>query len=449
MNAAIGRTVDSSAIAAIQIQPAAVKRQRAGGGARDEERRRGAGRDERGEQERVDRRDDALGDQDVDRVGRAGGERERDAGRLEAARAAAEQDERRARAGERERERLPGRDVLAAERDARRRRRARDTCRAAARSATRRCAAARRRTGPPARCSRSRRARGREHDAPRGARATPSRRVDRPAAAQHDDRPEDGRGEREARRQQRRHAEPGVVRLLGEDRHQAEAAGRHEAERDARGTASVGRSAGCHAGDDRRSTDPAVALVVLATSRQATMNLQQLRYVLAAFEHGSFSAAADALHLAQPSLSEQVRRLEAELGVALFQRVGRGIVPTEAGRALRPHAEAAIAAVEAARMSVGAVRELQAGTAAFGTFGTARTYLGHRSRRGLPPPPSRRARADRRPELVGDASRRSATASSRRVSSCCRSTTAASRSARRCATRSSTSRPIRRACSAR
>ena len=106
------------------------------------------------------------------------------------------------------------------------------------------------------------------------------------------------------------------------------------------------------------------------------MNLQQLQYVLATFEHGSFSAAAEALHLAQPSLSEQVRRLEAELGVALFQRVGRGLVPTEAGRALRPHAEAALAAVEAARASVGGVRELRAGTAAFGTFGTARTYLG-------------------------------------------------------------------------
>src|SRR5215218_1404115 len=106
------------------------------------------------------------------------------------------------------------------------------------------------------------------------------------------------------------------------------------------------------------------------------MTIQQLQYVLAAFEHGSFSAAAEALHLAQPSLSEQVRRLEAELGVALFQRVNRGLVPTEAGRALRPHAEAVLAAVEAARASVGAVRELRAGTAAFGTFGTARTYLG-------------------------------------------------------------------------
>jgi DNA-binding transcriptional LysR family regulator len=106
------------------------------------------------------------------------------------------------------------------------------------------------------------------------------------------------------------------------------------------------------------------------------MTLQQLQYVLATFEHGSFSAAAEHLHLAQPSLSEQVRRLEAELGVKLFQRVGRGLVPTEAGRTLRPHAEAALAAVQEARESVGAVRELRGGTAAFGTFGTARSYLG-------------------------------------------------------------------------
>ncbi len=106
------------------------------------------------------------------------------------------------------------------------------------------------------------------------------------------------------------------------------------------------------------------------------MTIQQLQYVLAAIEHGSFSAAAAALHLAQPSLSEQVRRLEAELGVTLFQRVGRGLVLTEAGRALRPHAEAALAAVDRARESVGAIRELRGGLASFGTFGTARTYLG-------------------------------------------------------------------------
>ena len=61
------------------------------------------------------------------------------------------------------------------------------------------------------------------------------------------------------------------------------------------------------------------------------MTLQQLEYFLAALDEGSFSAAAERLLLAQPSLSEQVRRLEAELGVALFTRVGRGLRPTDAG----------------------------------------------------------------------------------------------------------------------
>ena len=66
------------------------------------------------------------------------------------------------------------------------------------------------------------------------------------------------------------------------------------------------------------------------------MTLQQLRYFLAAAEHGSFTAAARSLYIAQPSLSEQVRQLEAELGVDLFVRAGRGIALTEAGRAFRP-----------------------------------------------------------------------------------------------------------------
>src|SRR3954452_6350119 len=106
------------------------------------------------------------------------------------------------------------------------------------------------------------------------------------------------------------------------------------------------------------------------------MTLQQLQYFLAAVEHGSFTAAAESLHMAQPSLSEQIRRLEDELGVTLFQRAGRGLVLTEAGRGLRPHAERVIADVEAARASVVEVRELRGGTAAFGTWGTSRYYFG-------------------------------------------------------------------------
>jgi DNA-binding transcriptional LysR family regulator len=106
------------------------------------------------------------------------------------------------------------------------------------------------------------------------------------------------------------------------------------------------------------------------------LTLQQLEYFLAAYRRGSFSGAAEDLHLAQPSLSEQVRRLEAELGVPLFTRVGRGLTPTEAGETLRPHAERTLAAAEAARESVVAVRELRGGIATFGTWGTARYYPG-------------------------------------------------------------------------
>ena len=53
--------------------------------------------------------------------------------------------------------------------------------------------------------------------------------------------------------------------------------------------------------------------------------------------------------MAQPSLSEQIRRLEAELGVPLFVRAGRGLELTEAGRLLRPQAERTLAAAQEAR----------------------------------------------------------------------------------------------------
>src|SRR3954463_2954084 len=104
------------------------------------------------------------------------------------------------------------------------------------------------------------------------------------------------------------------------------------------------------------------------------MTLQQLQYFLAAAEHRSFSAAAQALHMAQPSLSEQIRRLEAELGAPLFVRARR-LEPTGAGRLFMPEAERTLAAAQEARDSVREVRELVSGTAAFGTFGNAPYYL--------------------------------------------------------------------------
>lgn len=105
------------------------------------------------------------------------------------------------------------------------------------------------------------------------------------------------------------------------------------------------------------------------------MTLQQLSYFLATATHGSFSAAAVSLSMAQPSLSDQVRRLEAELGVSLFVRAGRRLELTEAGRTLLPHAERTLEAAEQTISSVRDVRTLSGGTVSFGTFGSAHHYL--------------------------------------------------------------------------
>src|SRR4051812_1914331 len=105
------------------------------------------------------------------------------------------------------------------------------------------------------------------------------------------------------------------------------------------------------------------------------MTLQQLSYFLAAAENGSFSAAANALLMSQPSLSDQIRRLEAELGVPLFVRAGKGVELTDAGRILRPYAERVLAETQEAMESVREVRDLTGGTVAFGFFGGAHHSL--------------------------------------------------------------------------
>lgn len=106
------------------------------------------------------------------------------------------------------------------------------------------------------------------------------------------------------------------------------------------------------------------------------LSLHQLRCFLATYEQGSLTAAADLLGYAQPSVSEQVRSLERSLGVELFHRVGRGVVPSAAAESLRPHAERTIAEAQEARRAVQAVTSLESGTIRFGMFGTARLYAG-------------------------------------------------------------------------
>jgi DNA-binding transcriptional LysR family regulator len=105
------------------------------------------------------------------------------------------------------------------------------------------------------------------------------------------------------------------------------------------------------------------------------LTLQQLRYFLSTCRHGSFTAAAEALFIAQPSVAEQVRRLEQEVGVQLFVRTGRKLQLTEAGRTLRVHAERVTAAMDAAETAIQGARDLRGGSASLGTFGVAQRYL--------------------------------------------------------------------------
>jgi len=106
------------------------------------------------------------------------------------------------------------------------------------------------------------------------------------------------------------------------------------------------------------------------------LSLHQLRCFLTVYELGSLTAAADQLGYAQPSISEQIRGLERSLGIELFTRVGRGVVPTAAAESLRPHAERTLGAAEDARRAVQSVTALETGTVRFGIFGTARLYAG-------------------------------------------------------------------------
>ena len=71
------------------------------------------------------------------------------------------------------------------------------------------------------------------------------------------------------------------------------------------------------------------------------MDLKQLRNLVAVLEAGSINKAAERLHISQPALSKSISKLEAELGVLLFERDGRGVQPTRYADTLRECARTA------------------------------------------------------------------------------------------------------------
>jgi LysR family hydrogen peroxide-inducible transcriptional activator len=105
------------------------------------------------------------------------------------------------------------------------------------------------------------------------------------------------------------------------------------------------------------------------------MNLRDLRYLLAVAEHGHFGRAAEACGVSQPTLSVQLRKLEEALGVQLFERGGRAVVPTAACAALLGHARAAVAAADAVLALARDLRDPLAGSFRLGVIPTLAPYL--------------------------------------------------------------------------
>jgi len=91
------------------------------------------------------------------------------------------------------------------------------------------------------------------------------------------------------------------------------------------------------------------------------VQLTQLRYLLEVAETRHFTRAARNLHVAQPSLSQQIRLLERELGAALFVRARGGVTLTEAGAALLPVARRVLADLDGARREVQEITQLRRG----------------------------------------------------------------------------------------
>jgi DNA-binding transcriptional LysR family regulator len=101
------------------------------------------------------------------------------------------------------------------------------------------------------------------------------------------------------------------------------------------------------------------------------LDVVRLRVLAAVARHGSITAAAEALHYAQPSVSHHLARLEAETGARLVQRVGRGVRLTEAGRLLAERAEEILGRLDVAEAELAEHAGLRAGRVRLAAFPSA------------------------------------------------------------------------------
>jgi DNA-binding transcriptional LysR family regulator len=105
------------------------------------------------------------------------------------------------------------------------------------------------------------------------------------------------------------------------------------------------------------------------------VDLTQLMYFQAAARHEHFTRAAEAVNVAQPALSRQIHSLELELGVQLFDRVGRGVKLSAAGRGILPRVERVLAEIGGIRADVRMLSSLEGGTVALGFLHSIGAHL--------------------------------------------------------------------------
>ena len=106
-----------------------------------------------------------------------------------------------------------------------------------------------------------------------------------------------------------------------------------------------------------------------------SLNLHLLRLFTTVVRTGSFSRAADALHISQPAISKGVRDFELQVGCRLLDRTPKGVRPTREGKALVRHAEALFAAERAAEDELLSLRNLDSGSLRIGASTTIATYM--------------------------------------------------------------------------
>lgn len=105
------------------------------------------------------------------------------------------------------------------------------------------------------------------------------------------------------------------------------------------------------------------------------MNLRDLRYIIAVADHRHFGRAAEACHISQPTLSGQIRKLEEMLGVTLFERTNKSVIPTPAAEQIVPLARAAVEKADAITALAQGWRDPFAGSLRLGVIPTLGPYL--------------------------------------------------------------------------